>query len=59
VHYTFDDWATHAEVDALDTTLGVWAAEIPCQKLSVGTEFAFTAHYMTGWEGRNFSLKVE
>ena len=59
LHYTFDNWDSFTEVDAVDTTLGVWVAEVPCHKLSVGTEFAWTAHYMTGWEGRNFSLTVE
>ena len=59
VHYTFDNWESFSEVDAIDTTLGVWVAEVPCQKLAPGTEFSFTAHYMTGWEGKNFSLTVD
>ena len=59
VHYTFDNWDSFSVVDAVDTTLGVWVAEVPCQKLAVGTEFSWTAHYMTGWEGKNFSLTVE
>jgi glucoamylase len=59
VHYSFDNWESFTEVDAVDTTLGVWVAEVPCHKLPVGTEFSWTAHYMTGWEGKNFSLTVE
>lgn len=59
VHYTFDDWQSYQEVDTTDTTLGVWITEIPCHTLAMGAEFSWTAHYMTGWEGRNFSLKVE
>ena len=59
VHYTFDNWASHKEIDLVDTTLGVWVAEIPCHELEPGSEFAWTAHYMTGWEGKNFSLTVE
>jgi len=59
VHYTFDEWKSFTEVEAIDTTLGLWVAEVPCHKLPAGTEFAWTAHYMTGWEGRNFSLTVE
>ena len=57
-HYTFDNWETFAEVEATDTTLGVWIAEIPCNKLPPGTQFSWTAHYMTGWEGKNFTLTV-
>jgi hypothetical protein len=59
VHYTFNNWQSFAEVDAIDTTLGVWVAEVPCNRLPEGSVFSWTAHYMTGWEGRNFSLTVE
>jgi glucoamylase len=59
VHYTFDEWKTFGEVEAVDTTLGVWVAEIPSNKLPVGSTFAWTAHYMTGWEGKNYTLTVE
>ena len=59
VHYTFDNWESHIEIDAIDTTLGVWVAEVPCNKLASGAEFSWTAHYMTGWEGRNFFLTVD
>ncbi len=59
VHYTFDDWKTFSEAEAVDTTLGVWVAEIPANKLTSGSDFSWTAHYVTGWEGKNYSLKVE
>ena len=58
VHYTFDEWKSFSEIEAIDTTLGVWIAEIPCHKLTPGAEFSWTAHYVTGWEGRNFTLTV-
>ena len=59
MHYTFDGWETHEEIDAVDTTLGLWVAEVPCHKLAPGATFSWTAHYMTGWEGKNFDLTVE
>jgi glucoamylase len=59
VHYTFDDWQTFTDVEATDTTLGVWIAEVPCNRLPSGTEFSWTAHYVTGWEGKNFTMTVE
>src|SRR5207237_794756 len=37
VHYTFDNWASHKEIDLVDTTLGVWVAEIPCHELEPGS----------------------
>jgi glucoamylase len=58
VHYSFDEWKTFTEIEATDTTLGVWVAEIPCNKLSTGTDFSWTAHYVSGWEGKNFTLTV-
>ncbi len=58
VHYTFDGWKSFRQVEAVDTTLGVWVAEVPCQRLAAGSELSWTAHYMTGWEGKNFSLSV-
>jgi glucoamylase len=58
VHYTFDDWKTFGEVEALDTTLGVWVAEVPSNKLAAGSSFSWTAHYVTGWEGKNYTLTV-
>ena len=59
VHYTFDEWKTFGEVEANDTTLGVWVAEVPSNKLAAGSTFSWTAHYMTGWEGKNYTLTVE
>jgi glucoamylase len=59
VHYSTDDWNTHFDIDAVDTTLGVWVAEVPAHKLSSGTTFVWTAHYGTGWEGVNYSVTVE
>lgn len=59
VHYTFDQWKSYNEVDAVDTTLGLWVAEVPCRKLASGTELSWTIHYMTGWEGKNYSMTVE
>lgn len=56
VHYTFDDWKSYREVEAVDTTLGVWVAEVPTQRLGPGAELSWTAHYVSGWEGRNFAL---
>ena len=59
VHYTFDDWKTFAEAEAIDTTLGVWVAEIPSNKLASGSQLAWTAHYVTGWEGKNYFITVD
>jgi len=59
VHFTYDNWMTFAEAEAIDTTLGVWVAEIPAHKLPSGSSLAWTAHYVSGWEGKNYTLTVE
>jgi hypothetical protein len=59
VHFSSDDWKTSSDVDAVDTTLGVWVADVPTQKLPPGSSFSWTAHYGTGWEGRNYSVTVD
>jgi glucoamylase len=59
VHYSFDDWKTFTDIEAADTTLGVWVAEVPCNRLPSGAEFSWTAHYVTGWEGKNFAMTVD
>jgi glucoamylase len=56
IHFSFDDWTTYGDVDANDTTLGVWVADVPTNKVPAGTTFQWTAHYGTGWEGRNYSI---
>jgi glucoamylase len=59
VHFSFDDWTTSADVDAVDTTLGVWVAEVPSHRLAPGATFVWTAHYGTGWEGKNYQMNVD
>jgi glucoamylase len=59
VHYSFDEWKSFQESDAIDTTLGVWVAEIPSNKLAPGATLAWTAHYFTGWEGKNYTVTVD
>jgi glucoamylase len=58
VHFSFDDWATYADIEAVDTTLGVWVADLPTSRLAAGTTFQWTAHYGTGWEGKNYTVSV-
>ena len=59
VHFSFDEWATFGDVDALDTTLGVWVAEVPSHKVPPGGTFSWTAHYGTGWEGKNYTVTID
>ena len=53
-----DGWTTFGDVEAVDTTLGAWVADVPTHKLAPGATFAWTAHYGTGWEGINYSVTI-
>jgi glucoamylase len=57
VRWTPDGWATYREVAASDTTLGFWVADLPTQIMRPGAVMEWTAHYATGWEGRNYALR--
>jgi glucoamylase len=57
VRWTADEWASHKEVATADTTLGFWVADLPTQIMRPGAVMEWTAHYATGWEGRNYALR--
>ena len=56
VRWTADRWATVKEVEARDTNLGVWVAELPTEIMRPGAVMEWTAEYRDSWEGRNHSL---
>ena len=57
IRWTGDGWSTYREVQAEDTTLGLWVAELPTQIMRPGAEMEWTAHFEGGeWEGRNHRL---
>ncbi len=61
VHYTFDDWSTGFDVDALDSGLGVWVADVPgSDRLVDGQAVQATFYWPDAdrWEGRNISISV-
>ncbi len=56
VRWTPDGWANQAEVPTVDTTLGLWVAELPTQIMRPGAVVEWTIHYEGQWEGRNYEL---
>ena len=56
VFWTADSWATRAAIEALDTTLGVWVAELPTAIMRPGAVMEWTAQYAEAWEGQNYAL---
>ncbi|HLX34915.1 MAG TPA: glycoside hydrolase family 15 protein [Candidatus Limnocylindrales bacterium] len=61
VRWSTDDWATFADLDAEETGLGVWIADIPgSATLDAGEAVDFTFFWPEAarWEGRNFRVVV-
>ena len=61
VHYSLDGWRTSLDLDARDTGLGVWVADVPgSDRLTLGQAVDAT-FYWPGhdrWEGRNVRVSV-
>ena len=61
VRYTLDGWLTWADIDARDTGVGVWVADVPgSDRLRPGAVVDFTAWWPEAgrWEGRNLRVTV-
>jgi glucoamylase len=61
VHFSLDGGATWSDVDARDTGLGVWVADIPgSERLPAGGGVDFTIWWPASstWEGRNQRVSV-
>jgi glucoamylase len=60
VQWTTDNWTTTYDARTSDTTLGMQIADLSTDKLSVGTEVAFTFFWLedSHWEGTNFAVSV-
>ncbi len=61
VHYSFDGWRTSLDVDARDTGLGVWVADVPgSEDLAAGQAVEATFYWpdVDRWEGRNFRVAI-
>ncbi|MBV9572441.1 MAG: glucan 1,4-alpha-glucosidase [Acidobacteriales bacterium] len=61
VHWSFDRWQTTQDTNTRDTGLGIYAADLPTDKLTSGTQILFTFYWNDSkeWEGTNFSVVVE
>jgi glucoamylase len=61
VRYSLDRWQTWQELDARDTCLGVWVADVPgSDRLSPGDAVVFTFWWPEAgrWEGRDLQVEV-
>ncbi|MEJ2710467.1 MAG: glucan 1,4-alpha-glucosidase [Anaerolineales bacterium] len=61
VHWSVDGWKTIKDVQAQDTGLGVYTADLPVKDLSAGDQITFTFYWpdVDRWEGQDFVVEVE
>jgi glucoamylase len=61
VHWSADDWQTTHDVNAIDTTLGIWYVDLPTRDVSAGSRVKFTFHWSEAgrWERTDFTVSVE
>ena len=62
VRVSLDGWRTSTDIDARDTTLGVWVADIPeSARLAPGANVDFTFWWLEPgrWEGQDFRVAVQ
>jgi glucoamylase len=60
VHWTADDWRSAADAPTVDTTLGMYYADLPTSALAPGRTVRFTLRWRDGdrWLGDDFAVLV-
>ena len=60
VHWSADNWTTANDTETVDSTLGIWYADLPTEQLRDATEIRFTFkwHESHRWEGHDFVVSI-
>jgi len=60
VHWSTDDWKTVADVETVDSGLGLYYVDLPTSRLPVGGKAIFTFFWSDAgkWEGTNWEVAV-
>jgi glucoamylase len=61
VHWSGDNWRTVSDVNARDTGLGVFVADLPTKELAPGAVVRFTFYWSeaAAWEHADFSVAIQ
>jgi glucoamylase len=61
VHWSDDHWVTSHDTYDFDSGLGVYAIDLPTERLKVGQQVVFTFYWPeeNRWEGADYSITVE
>jgi glucoamylase len=60
VHWSSDAWRSTRDSEGIDSTIGIWVADLATELLPVGAQVQFTLYWPNAnrWEGRNFCVSV-
>lgn len=60
VRWTCDEWESLTDTETMDTTLGVFIADLPVGNHGRGTSLEFTIYWIDAgrWENRNFRISI-
>jgi glucoamylase len=60
VHWSADDWQTAADMETVDTGMGMWIADLPTAALAWGTTVRFALRWAEDgrWEGTDFAVEL-
>jgi glucoamylase len=61
VKWTADNWQTSADIQTLDSGLGIHFADLPTESLPSGRKIIYTFYWSEpdNWEGKDYALTVE
>jgi glucoamylase len=60
IHWSRDRWTTARDIESVDTTLGIWYADLPIEAVPPGERIVFTFYWPGAqrWEGTDFTVAV-
>jgi len=58
VRWSFDNWQTAQDTDAIDAGIGCWFVDLPAAEREPGTEIVFTFRWIDRWEEKNFRVII-
>ena len=61
MHWGVNGWSRAGDLEAVDTGLGLYVADLETAALPAGTEIDFTFYWLQAnrWEGADFHVRVD
>jgi glucoamylase len=58
IRWSFDEWNTTQDTEAIATGIGCWFTDLPAANLEPGTEIGFTFRWADTWEEKHFRINI-